>query len=424
MKYKAPRGTRDLLPGEAEKWHFVESRFKELCNIYGFTEIRTPIFEETALFVRSMGEETDVVKKEMYIFKDQGGRELALRPEGTAGVVRAFIEHGIHNEAQPVKLFYYGPMFRYDRPQAGRQRQFYQMGIEIFGTKDPAVDVEVIKFSQDFFQGLGFSNLSLQINSTGCSECREDYLEQLSVFADARVSSLCGDCKERSRLNPLRLLDCKEIGCREEMKDAPRITDHLCSSCRDHFDKVLFLLDSLEIIYNVDHQLVRGLDYYTNTAFEFHSSTLGAQNSLGGGGRYDNLVEVCGGASTPGVGMAVGVERIVMAMEKEALFSEEMPAAGIFIAVGEQNDLPLRREALLLLNYLRGKGIVCDTDYLGRSLKAQMKFANRKRFRYVVILGGEDPSEGTLKVRDMLKGDQTELLRSEAIELLLKNCGK
>ena len=424
MKYKAPRGTRDLLPEESKRWHFVENRFKELCDIYGFSEIRTPIFEETDLFIRSMGEETDVVKKEMYIFKDQAGREQALRPEGTAGVVRAFIEHSIHNESQPVKLYYYGPMFRYDRPQAGRQRQFYQMGIEIFGTKDPAVDVEVIKFSQDFFQGLGFSDLQLQINSTGCSDCRKEYLNKLEIYIGSRLSLLCNDCQERSRLNPLRLLDCKEANCREEMEYAPRINDHLCSLCRNHFEEVLFLLDSLEVPYNVDHQLVRGLDYYSHTAFEFHSSTLGAQNSLGGGGRYDNLVEVCGGPATPGVGMAVGVERIVLTMEKEALFSEELPAEGIFVAVGEQDVFPLRREALLLLNFFRGEGIVSDTDYLGRSLKAQMKFANKNNYRYVLILGGKEFSEGTLKVRDMSKGEQIELPRSEALELLVKNCGK
>ncbi|MDO9536518.1 MAG: histidine--tRNA ligase [Bacillota bacterium] len=406
MAFKAPRGTRDMLPLESDKWNFVERKFRELCYNYNFAEIRTPVFEETELFVRSAGEESDVVKKEMYIFKDRGGRELALRPEGTAGVVRAYLEHSLHNNAQPVKLFYYGPMFRYDRPQAGRQRQFYQMGIEIFGTKDPASDVEVIKFTADFFSKLGFKDLKLHINSVGCPECRPLFQKDLEEFARTKISLLCGDCRKRALNNPLRLLDCKNDSCREVMKDSSPINAYLCSSCGTHFEDVLKLLKALNISFYVDSGLVRGLDYYTNTAFEFLSCQLGSQNALGGGGRYDNLVEHCGGPQVPGVGMAVGVERILLALEKEELFPVKDQPEGVFLAV-ESTDLWEERFNLLYL--LRDNDFRVETDYLNRSLKAQMKFANRNSFRFVIIMGVEDKSKGIVKLRDMVNGEQVEL---------------
>lgn len=412
---KAPRGTRDILLQEAVKWQLLEKIFREMCFIYNFAEIRTPIFEEAELFTRSAGEESDIVKKEMYIFKDRGARELALRPEGTAGVTRAYLEHGLHQRAQPVKLFYFGPMFRYDRPQAGRQRQFYQMGIEIFGSGDPAADVEVIKFTADFFSKLGFHDLSLQINSVGCPQCRPSFQDHLKNFAQDKIPLLCRDCQQRALVNPLRLLDCKNESCRGALQDSPQINTFLCPACREHFATVLKLLPVLGISFRVDPYLVRGLDYYTSTAFEFVSDSLGTQNSLGGGGRYDHLVESCGGPSVPGVGMAVGVERIILAMEKENLWPEENAPAGVFLAIDGSD---FREEGLALLYQLRAQGLKAETDYLNRSLKAQMKYAHRHDFRYVVILGKEEKLSKKVKLRDLQKAEQLEISPGELIHFL------
>jgi len=416
MSGKAPRGTRDILPKEAVGWHYLEEKFKQMCYIYNFQEIRTPIFEEKELFVRGVGEESDVVKKEMYTFKDRGERELALRPEGTAGVARAYIEHGLYNIPQPVKLFYYGPMFRYDRPQEGRQRQFYQMGIEIFGAGEPYVDVEVIKFTADFFSALGFKKLKLHINSVGCPQCRPRYEEKLKEFARDNLERLCKDCRNRTILNPLRLLDCKEESCRALMEGAPRLESYLCDSCSTHFNEVLKSLQRLNVSYIVDHHLVRGLDYYTKTAFEFISEEIGAQSSLGGGGRYDNLVKIFGGPPVPGVGMAVGVERILLALEREKLWPAEDKLEGVFVAIDGAEQ---REEGLTMLYLLREKGLKADTDYLNRSLKAQMKFAHRNRFRYVIIFGKEEKLKNEVKLRDMLKGEQLELSYEKALNFLI-----
>lgn len=415
MKSKAPRGTRDILPGEAYKWHFLEGIFRDLCRVYNYAEIRTPVFEETEIFVRTVGEDSDVVNKEMYTFNDRGGRYLALRPEGTAGVARAYIENGFYNQPQPVKLYYYGPMFRYDRPQAGRQRQFYQMGIEIFGSSAPLADVEVIKFTADFFRKAGFNNLNLHLNSVGCRVCRPSYHESLRAFVKPKLSFFCRDCQRRAESNPMRLLDCKEEKCRELMEDPPRMEDFLCSSCRDHFEEVKKLLSSLNVPFELDPRLVRGLDYYTSTAFEFISPALGGHSSLGGGGRYDNLVEACGGPPTPGVGMAVGVERILLAMEKEGILLGEAALEGVFIAVEDPELFP---EGLNFLYFLREAGLRAETDYMNRSLKAKMRFAHRQGFRYVVILGEEAKKERKFVLRDMEKKQQQELSFEELVARL------
>lgn len=412
---KAPRGTRDILLQEAAKWYFLEKMLREMCFVYNFAEIHTPIFEDAELFTRSVGEESDVVKKEMYIFKDRGNREMALRPEGTAGVTRAYLEHGLHHRAQPVKFFYFGPMFRYDRPQAGRQRQFFQMGIEIFGSSDPAADVEIIKFTADFFHRLGFVDLSLHINSVGCPQCRPAFQDRLRNFARDKASLLCRDCQQRALVNPLRLLDCKNEKCRAALKDAPQLDTYLCSGCRENFDAVLQYLQVLDVSFKVDPFLVRGLDYYTNTVFEFVSASLGTQSSLGGGGRYDRLVESCGGPPVPAVGMAVGVERIVLAMEKENLWPEESSLSGIFLAVAGP---AYREEGLALLYQLRARGLKAEIDYLGRSLKAQMKYAHRHDFRYVVIWGEEERLSNKVKLRDLLAGEQQEVPLQELGRLL------
>jgi len=418
VKIRAPRGTHDVLPAEAGRWEFLEETFKKICRLYNFGEIRTPMFEETELFVRGVGEESDIVKKEMYTFKDRGGRELALRPEGTAGIVRAYIERGLHNVPHPVKLYYCGPMFRYDRPQAGRQRQFYQMGIEVFGSREPACDVEVIEVTAHFFEELGLKDLQLHINSVGCRDCRPAYQEHLSRSCLENSDLLCDECRRRVSTNPLRILDCKLESCAEVMKGAPQIGAHLCSCCREHFEEVLALLGSLNRPYVLDEHLVRGLDYYTNTAFEFISTHLGAQNSLGGGGRYDNLVETCGGAPTPGVGMALGVERVLLAMEKGDLSPWTAAPEGAFLAFEGSGR---EKEELSMLYRIRRRGIRADRDYLKRSLKAKMKFANRNNFRYVLFYGEEEEKRRKIKIRDMSDGTEQEMTVEQAVAFLVDN---
>ncbi len=404
-----------MLPTEAYKWHCLEEQFFKLCRSYNFQEIRTPIFEDAELFVRSVGEDSDVVKKEMYRFVDKGGREVALRPEGTAGGVRAFLEHGYQNMPQPIKLYYYGPMFRYDRPQSGRQRQFYQMGIELFGTQDPLSDVEVIKFTANFFSGLGFENLELRLNSVGCQSCRPSYQEALQGFIRDKGELLCRECRKRSHSNPLRVLDCKVETCREALTDIPYIDQHLCPDCRAHYSAVQEHLVQQELSFQHDPLLVRGLDYYTRTAFEFISTHLGAQNSLGGGGRYDDLVELCGGPSLPGVGMAVGVERILLAMEKEGLLPEEPAPSGVFVALRNKEAVGWAQRVLY---DLRKIGFRAEMDYMERGLKAQMKQANRGRFRFVLIVGGEEALGDGMVLRDMVSGEQKELSYEDAVQHL------
>ncbi len=418
MKNKAPRGTKDVLPADIYRWHYIENVFVSLCYVYGYMEIRTPIFEDVEVFIRSVGEESDVVTKEMYTFTDRGGRFLALRPECTAGVSRAFAEHGLHNLPQPLKFYYMGPMFRYDRPQAGRQRQFYQMGIEIFGTTDPAADVEVITYTWDFFRKLGFTQLELHLNSVGCEKCRPPYLEHLKATFQPRASALCGECQKRLETNPLRVLDCKSSACRDVLADLPGIEGSLCESCKTHFEDVKRMLDWLEIDYILDPHLVRGLDYYTHTAFEFVSTKLGAQSSLGGGGRYDNLVEIIGGPPTPGVGMAVGVERILLAMEKEGISLPGTNPRGVFIAA--ETDA-MQKEGIKLLYHIRNAGIRAETDYMSRSLKSKMKNAHRGNFRFVVILDRDAEENGIWKIRDMVSGEQRDYPPEVAVNVLLEN---
>ncbi len=410
MKHQAPRGTRDVLPADMPGWHYLEDIFESCCRAYGYEEIRTPIFEEVEVFTRSVGEDSDVVKKEMYSFTDRGGRHLALRPECTAGVARAYIEHGFHNLPQPVKLYYRGPMFRYDRPQAGRQRQFYQLGIELFGTTDPAADVEVIKFSAAFFEQVGFPRLELLLNSVGCSACRAPYQERLQKILAPRRAELCADCQKRLQTNPLRLLDCKISACRSALEGLPRLDDNLCEPCALHFAAVKSKLDLLGLAYTLDPLLVRGLDYYTHTAFEFVSKSLGTQNSLGGGGRYDDLIEVFGGPPTPGVGMAVGVERILLAMNKEGISWPAAALDGVYIAA-ETADL--QEVGLQFLYRLRAAGLRAETDYMNRSLKARLKNAHRGKFRYTLILDGDTAAKGTWKIRDMALGEQRECSSAE-----------
>jgi histidyl-tRNA synthetase len=412
-----PRGTNDIIPGEVEKWQWIESQFHRLCSQYGYQEIRTPVFEHTELFQRGVGDTTDIVEKEMYTFMDRGNRSLTLRPENTAPVVRAYLENKLYTGLQPVKLFYCGPMFRYDRPQAGRFRQFHQVGAEVFGSNDPAVDAEVIAMAMDFYARLGLKDLLLHINSVGCPECRPAQRRELKKYFQPHLDGLCRDCQDRFEKNPLRILDCKVERCAAAGENAPATIDCLCDDCSDHFEQVKNHLDLLDITYTIDRRLVRGLDYYTHTAFEIMAPDIGAQSSIGGGGRYNGLIEVCGGPPTPGVGYALGIERIILAMEQQGAAIAEASRPDVFVATAgpEAGD-----KAFKLLFSLRSAGIAADKDYLGRSLKAQMKYAGKTGVRFVVLIGAEELASGTALVRDMSAGDQETIVFDDVISCLAR----
>ncbi|HOB86621.1 MAG TPA: histidine--tRNA ligase [Bacillota bacterium] len=418
MAFKAPRGTRDILPDEASRWEFLENSFRERCRLYGFQEIRTPIFEHTELFVRSVGESSDIVSKEMYTFHDRSGRSLTLRPEGTAPVVRAYLENGLHEKPHPVKLYYFGPMFRYDRPQAGRYRQFHQFGLELFGSPQPSADVEIMALSYDMLRSLPLPEFRLELNSVGCRECRPGYRERLREYLRFREEELCPDCSRRYRENPLRVLDCKKPECKDLSAGAPLLTQSLCPQCAGHLARVRELLERLELPYVLNPRLVRGLDYYTRTAFEFVAPELGAQASLGGGGRYDALVEECGGPPTPGVGVAFGLERIILLADwKERLEAGPVP---VFLAVAGEG---LEEEALLLAREIRALGVPAEVELGGRSLKSQMKYAGKKGFARVIIIGSRELEQDRFLWRDMVDGSQVLVSREELRQRLLEQEG-
>ncbi|HOL16978.1 MAG TPA: histidine--tRNA ligase [Bacillota bacterium] len=408
VKYKAPRGTRDILPGEVERWQQLETRFREYCILYGFSEIRTPIFEHTELFLRSVGEDTDIVSKEMYSFQDRSNRQLTLRPEGTAATVRAYLENNLSGQPQPAKLYYQGPMFRYDRPQAGRYRQFHQFGLELFGAAEAAADAEIIALSHDFIHSLNIKEANLELNSVGCPQCRPAYRDSLLAYLKPLEDEVCPDCRRRFAVNPLRVLDCKDEKCRSLAAGAPALEQFLCRSCSEHFNRLRRLLDRLAIPFTVNPRLVRGLDYYTRTALEFVCPDLG---SIAGGGRYDYLVEECGGPPTPAVGVAFGVERLLLAAEEAALQQETVPP--VFIATAGEN---LEEEALALAAQLRGRGIAAETELMGRTLKGQMKLCGRKGYDLVLILGQKELSQNLVALRDMRTGEQIDLPREQLLD--------
>lgn len=412
-----PRGTNDILPGEVEKWQYLESQIRRICAEYGYSEIRTPIFEHTELFLRGVGDTTDIVEKEMYTFTDRGDRSITLRPEGTAPAVRAYLEDKLYAGPQPVKLFYTGPMFRYDRPQAGRFRQFHQFGVEVFGSHDPAVDAEVMAMAMDFYGRLGLKDLELHINSVGCPECRPVLRRKLQDFFRPHLEKLCKNCRNRFAKNPLRILDCKEARCGEIGAGAPTTIDCLCEECAGHFELVKKYLDLLNIPYIVDRRLVRGLDYYTHTAFEIMAPDIGAQSSIGGGGRYNGLVETCGGPPTPGIGYALGMERIILAMERQGLTMPGTAGPEVFVVTAGQ---AAAAEAFQLLFKLRSAGIPADKDYLNRSMKAQMKYAGKTGARYVLIIGDEELKQDVVLVRDMRAGAQETVKTGEVVSYLEK----
>ena len=406
MMFKVPRGTKDLLPEETKSWQAVESLIRETCRLYRYEEIRTPIFEQTELFTRSVGDTTDIVQKEMYTFEDRGGRSVTLRPEGTAPVVRAFVEHklfGLPN--QPVKLYYMGPMFRYERQQAGRYRQFVQFGVEAIGSASPAIDAEVIALAMDVYQRAGLENLKLVINSLGDKETREAHREALIRHFEPSIGEFCSDCQKRLEKNPLRILDCKVDRDHPLMKTAPSLTDYLNEESAQYFNEVKAALESLGIAYEVDPNLVRGLDYYNHTAFEIMSTAegFGAITTLCGGGRYNGLSEEIGGPEAPGIGFAMSIERLLMALEAEGvkLGNEDSPDAFI-VALDDRS----RREAVRLLGELRAAGVTADMDYLGRKMKAQMKAADRIGARSVIVIGEDELEKGSASVKNMAEGTQ------------------
>lgn len=409
-RIRAPRGTKDVLPSEVYKWNYVENLFKSVCNRFGYKEIRTPIFEETKLFQRGVGETTDIVQKEMYSFKDNGGREITLKPEGTAPVVRSFIENKLYSDPQPTKLFYVTPCFRYERPQAGRLRAFHQFGIEVFGTDDPSVDAEVISVAMHFFKELGLKNLELRINSIGCPDCRKRYNQVLREYLKEKLPNLCDTCKDRYDRNPMRIIDCKVESCKREIKDVPWMLDYICDTCKEDFDKLKENLSLMGIDYLVDPSIVRGLDYYTKTAFEIVSNKIGAQGTVCGGGRYDGLIEELGGPPTPGVGFGMGIERLLLTLDNNEISIPTPKALDVFIIATEENS---RKEATRLLYQLREKGFSADKDYMNRSMKAQFKTADRLNVAYAIIVGEDELSRNAVLIRDMRIGEQTEVALSD-----------
>lgn len=414
-----PRGTQDLLPEQTQKWQYVEEQFKALCHTYNYKEIRTPIFEHTELFQRGVGDTTDIVQKEMYTFKDRGDRSLTLRPEGTASVVRAFVQHKMFgNPTQPTKLFYIGPMFRYERPQQGRMRQFVQFGVEALGSADPAIDAEVMALAMNLYQSLGLKSLKLVLNSLGDNESRANHREALVNHFEPHVNELCSDCQLRLQKNPLRILDCKKDKDHPSMKTAPSILDHLNNYSKTYFEQVKDYLDQMGIEYVVDQNLVRGLDYYNHTAFEIMSNAegFGSITTLSGGGRFNGLVEDLGGPETPGIGFALSVERLLMALEAESVTLPIDEALDCyFVALGEKAE----KKAVELVYTLRNAGIQVDKDYQGKKFKAQFKAADRLKAKYVVILGDEELENNVVNVKEMATGKQ-EQVKIDEIDSTLK----
>ena len=413
MLTNAPRGTKDILPYTVGDWNYVEGEIRELCRRFGYSEIRTPIFEHTELFQRGIGEGTDVVDKEMYTFTDRGERSITLRPENTASAVRAYLQNKLYAQSNLVKLFYIGSMFRYDRPQAGRMREFHQFGVEALGEANPAVDAEVILLAMNLLEGLGLKDLELSINSVGCPKCRSKYRTMLQDFFRDKLEDLCEDCRSRFERSPLRILDCKKDSDKPYMADAPKITDCLCEECAEHFAKLKELLTSAGISFTHDPRLVRGLDYYTKTAFEIKYPPLGAQSAVAGGGRYDGLIEEMGGNPTPAVGFATGLERLLLALESQNLLPEKNRSVDAYVvALGET----AQAEGFKLLNSLRQQGLSAAMDFAGRSMKAQMKQANKLGAKYSVILGEDEISEGVVMLRSMEDSSQAKVPMNQVAE--------
>ncbi|MCR6513392.1 histidine--tRNA ligase [Clostridium sp. LY3-2] len=402
MEIQAPKGTKDMLPEEAYKWHYVENIFREVSKNFGIREIRTPIFEHTELFLRGVGETTDIVQKEMYTFKDKGDRSITLKPEGTAPAVRAFIENRLFNEAQPTKLYYITPCFRYEKAQKGRYRQFNQYGVEMFGSSSPSIDAEVMALAMNILKKIGLKGLSLNINNLGCPNCRPKYNEALKNFLKENYDGLCETCKTRFEKNPMRILDCKEKKCKEITKNAPTILEFTCEECNEHFDKTKEYLDILGIPYTVDPGIVRGLDYYTKTIFEI----LNSEFTVCGGGRYDRLIEEIGGPSMPAVGFGMGIERLIMTLDKEGIEVPKEPLVELYLSGRGESGV---KEAFKLAHKLREIGVNAEINHAGRSFKAEMKYANKIGAKFNVVLGDDELESRKAKFKRMEDREEFEL---------------
>ncbi len=407
MLTQAPKGTKDVLPTESGRWQVIEATMRDACARAGYREVRTPVFEHTELFLRGVGDTTDIVQKEMYTFLDKGDRSVTLKPEGTAGVVRMVLEHKLYAEAMPLKLYYLNcPNFRYEKPQSGRYREFHQFGVEAFGAPEATVDAEQIALAWRLLLGLGMEGLALHINSIGCPACRPVYHEKLRQFLSARLDTLCDTCKDRFARNPMRILDCKSPDCQRQLQGAPSILDCLCEGCQTHFDKLQAALTAMDIPFSVDPGIVRGLDYYTKTVFEIITDTGSGPLTLCGGGRYDGLVEQLGGPSLPGVGFGMGMERVLMVMESQGILPEDPGAVDVFVCtLGEAALLP----GLALTHQLRQAGIRADADHMARSLKAQFKYADKCGAKYVAVLGEDELQAGVVTLRNMATREEQKI---------------
>lgn len=415
MAIKAPKGTKDMLPEEAYKWHYIEKSFFDICDEYGFGELRTPIFESTDLFNRGVGETTDIVQKEMYTFEDLGHRSITLKPEGTSPAVRAFIESKHYADMQPSKYCYNTPCFRYEKPQAGRLRQFHQFGIENFGASSMLADAEIIALADDFLNRMKITDIELHINSVGCRECRPKYRKALQDFLRPHFDQLCTTCQSRFETNPMRILDCKSPDDQAIVKDAPLMVDYLCEDCKEAFHELQDNLDAMGISYKVDPKIVRGLDYYTKTAFEFVTTKIGAQGTVCGGGRYDHLIEEVGGPSMPGVGFGLGKERLLMLMELCGSHFGESARPEILIAfIGEQ----AKKYALGLVQNLRKNHIRAAVDTQERNLKGQMKYSNKIGAKYSIVIGDDEIESGDLTLKNMESGEQIRISKDDIVEAI------
>lgn len=413
MEIQSPKGTRDMLPKESHLWQWIEQIMREEAALAGYREIRTPVFEYTELFERGVGDTTDIVQKEMYTFLDKGERSITLKPEGTAGAVRALVEHKLYAEPLPVKMYYLNnPIFRYENPQHGRLREHHQFGMECFGVKGPTADAEVILTVLKILGRLGMKDLAVKINSIGCPVCRPNYQKALKDYLGDNLSSLCAQCQERFNRNPLRILDCKEKKCQDITKDAPNILQFLCEDCDSHFEKLKVLLNERGLKVGIDPQIVRGLDYYTKTVFEIVMNSPRGELALCGGGRYDGLVKEIGGPEMPGVGFGIGTERILLELHNQGIAPEEQRVTDVFIAsLGQESRLP----AFDLCLDLRNAGVKADWDHMDRSLKAQFRYADKLGVKLIGILGGDELQRGTLRVKDMQSGEEKEISLKDAV---------
>ncbi len=411
---KAPKGTEDLIPSESYKWQYLEKNFREVCDVFGYSEIRMPTFEHTELFERGVGDTTDVVEKQMYTFLDKGGRSVTLRPEGTASTARSFIQNSLFQNPMPAKMFYNIPCFRYENKQKGRLREFHQFGVEVFGAKGPEIDAEVVSLALTFLKKSGLEDLTLHINSIGCPECRKRYNEKLRDWLRPKLSGLCGTCQSRFERNPLRILDCKSPVCNGLTKDAPKLLDNICESCRAHFEAFKASLDAMDIKYEIDDGIVRGLDYYTKTVFEIISGPF----TVCGGGRYDGLIEEIGGDPTPAIGFGLGIERLLLRLEEKGAVIPKPAGVQLYtVALGDE----AKKYTLRLTDTLRKNGIRAASDVMGRGLRAQMKYADKLGAEYTTVLGDNEISEGKARLKYMATGEEKEIQLDKITEFFMED---